>query len=101
MEIQNEIKELTLSFFKTIHSEIIEENDIYKIIIPEKYRNYFCESKISITFNEKIAEQQNCELIVPGSKTLFQIITNCNNKGPITIKQSKIGNGNPVIRYHF
>jgi len=101
MEMQNEIQELTLSFFKTINSEITEDNGLYKVIIPEKYHNYFRKSQILITFDEKIAEQQNCELIFPGNEILFQIITNCTNKGPITLKQSKISNGNLVIRYHF
>jgi len=55
MEIQNEIKELTLSFFKAINSEITEDNALYKITIPEKYHNYFGKSQISITFDEKIA----------------------------------------------
>lgn len=101
MEIQNEIQELTLSFFKTINSEITEDNGLYQITIPEKYHNYFRKPQISITFDEKIASEQNCELIFPGNKVLFQIITNCTNKGPITLKQSKTSNGNFAIRYYF
>ena len=100
MEIKNEIKELTLSFFKTIDAEIINNNGLYDIIIPNKYQNYFQKSKIRITFDEKVAEEYNCELIIPGSKTLFQIITNCNNKGSISVK-SFPGGVNPAIRYHF
>ena len=40
MEIKNEIKELTLSFFKTIDAEIINNNGLYDIIIQNKYKNY-------------------------------------------------------------
>ena len=101
MNIQQEIEKLTLSYFKTINSEITEENGLYEISIPEKYQNYFRSSQISLTFDEKVASEQNCELINPGNKTLFQIITNCNNKGPITLKQSKTPNDNLIIRYHF
>lgn len=101
MEIQKQIKELTLSFFKTIDAEIIDEDGIYTVNIPKTHINYFQKSKIQITFDEKIAEENNCELIIPGSKTLFQIITNCNNKGSISIKQTKTGGKNPAIRYHF
>lgn len=101
MEIKNEIKELTLSFFKTIDAEIINNNGLYDIIIPNKYQNYFQKSKIRITFDEKVAEEYNCELIIPGSKTLFQIINNCNNKGSISIKRSSTGSENIAIRYHF
>ncbi len=101
MDITKQIKDLTLSFFKTIDAEINENNGLYSIGIPQKYYNYFQKSNIQITFDEKIAEETNCELIIPGSKTLYQIITNCNNKGPISIKQSLTGGVNPAIVYHF
>ena len=101
MNIQQEIEKLTLSYFKTINSEITEENGLYEISIPEKYQNYFRRSQISLTFDEKVASEQNCELINPGNKVLFQIITNCNNQGPITLKQTKTHTDNIVIRYHF
>ena len=101
MSIQQEIEKLTLSYFKTINSEITEENGLYKISIPEKYQNYFRSSQISLTFDEKVATEQNCELINPGNKVLFQIITNCCNQGPITLKQTKTHTDNIVIRYHF
>ena len=101
MNIQKEIKELTLSFFETIDANFFELNGIYTIGIPEKYQNYFQKSEIKITFDEKIASENNCELIIPGSKTLFQIITNCNNKGPISFNKSNIKEMNSLIRYHF
>jgi hypothetical protein len=100
MDTAQQIKDLTLSFFKTINAKVNENNGLYHIIIPEKYFNYFQKSNIRITFDEKIAEENNCELIIPGSKTLFQIITNCNNKGPISVK-SIPGGIHPAIRYHF
>jgi len=101
LSIQQEIEKLTLSYFKTINSEITEENGLYKISIPEKYQNYFRSSQISLTFDEKVATEQNCELINPGNKVLFQIITNCCNQGPITLKQTKTHTDNIIIRYHF
>lgn len=100
MNVLNQIKELTLSFFNTIDAEVSENNGLFTIIIPKKYFNYFQKSQIQITFDEKIAEQYNCELIIPGSKTLFQIITNCNNKGSISIKSAP-GGTNLAIRYYF
>ena len=101
MNIQQEIKELTLSYFKTIRSEIIEENGLYRISIPEKYQNYFRRSEILLTFDEKIALEQNCELMNPGNKTLFQIITNCTKQGPIALRQTKTYKENIAIRYNF
>jgi len=100
MDTAKQIKDLTLSFFKTIDAEITDNDGLYSIIIPEKYYNYFQKSNIQITFDEKIAEENNCELIIPGSKTLFQIITNCNNKGSISVK-SFPGGTNPAIKYYF
>ena len=68
MKIQQEIEELTLSYFKTINSEITEENGLYRISIPKKYQNYFERAEILFTFDEKIALEYNCELIIPGNK---------------------------------
>lgn len=101
MNLQNEIKELVISFFKIINAEIFNDNEVYTITIPERYSNYFQKSKIIITFDEKLAEENNCELIIPGSKILFQIINNCNNKGPIRVKKLSAGKMNQSIRYHF
>ena len=101
MNVQNEIEQLTISFFKTINSKITEDNGVYQITIPENYQIYFQKSQLLITFDEQIASEQDCELIIPGNKILYQIITNCTKKGPITLKQSKMTNGNLVIRYHF
>lgn len=101
MNIQQEIEELTLSYFKTIKSEITEENGLYKISIPEKFQNYFRRKKILLTFDEKIALEYNCELIIPGNKILFQIISNCTKQGPIALKQTGTHTNNIAIRYHF
>ena len=101
MKIQQEIEELTLSYFKTINSEITEENGLYRISIPKKYQNYFERAEILFTFDENIASQQNCELIIPGNKLLFKIINNCVNQGPITLRQTSSHEGNIAIRYHF
>lgn len=101
MNIQQEIEELTLSYFKTINSEITKENGLYKISIPEKFQNYFRKKQILLTFDEKIALEYNCELIIPGNKVLFQIITNCTKQGPIALKQTRTHANNIAIRYHF
>ena len=98
---KQEIQELTLQYFKTINSEIVQENELYKISIPEKLQNYFERTKILLTFDEKNAKEQNCELIVPGNKTLFKIINNCANQGPIALRQTNSCKNNFAIRYHF
>ena len=41
MNVQNEIEQLTISFFKTINSKITEDNGVYQITIPENYQIYF------------------------------------------------------------
>ena len=54
--------------------KIFEECGVFTVMIPEQNQNYFKKSKLVFAFNEKISNDNRCELIVPGSKILFQII---------------------------
>jgi hypothetical protein len=101
MGLENKIKDFVLLFFKISEFKINCENEIYFVDIPEKNQNYFQKSRIIFTFDEITANENNCELIIPGSKTLFQIINLCNNKGPVIKKDYPNSNGYYVIRYHF
>ena len=101
MNLQDEIKTMTLGFFQNIGSEIIEDKGAYKVSIPDKYKIYFQDANLLFTFDEKIASEKGLHLIIPGSNILSLIITNCKQKGPITIKKSKTSIGNMIIRYHF
>ena len=101
MESKNKIQEFVISFFKVSNFQISEKFGVYTILVPEINYNYFQKSKLIFTFDEKISNEVNCDLIIPGSKILFQIMTLCNNKGPIVKKQTKNPTGTIIIRYHF
>ncbi len=102
MNLQEMIDDLVLSFFRRIGSKIIESNGIYEVAIPQKYQDIFKSSHILMTFDENIALERGCELIIPGSMILSRVMNICSNKGPITIKKSKIiNNQNKIIRYYF
>jgi len=101
MEISRKIQNLTLTFLKTIDSDISEKDGVYVAFLPEQYVSYFGQNQIKFTFDEKTADEKNCELIVPGSKILYQIITNCSNKGPISLRYTENHSDKLILRYHF
>ena len=101
MILQNEIKELVLSFFQKIGSKIIENDGVYEIHIPKKYQNSFQATQILFSFDEKTASERNVQLIIPGSNILSLVITNCKQRGSISLKKSKTNTGDVIIRYHF
>ena len=101
MSIQNDIQDLVVGFFGTVGSISGGDNGVYQITVPEKYRNFFAIRKISIAFKKEVALRHDCELVIPGSKILLQIIEICTNKGPIALRKLVIGTGNTTIRYHF
>jgi len=101
MQLENKIKDFVLLFFETSKFTITCKNKIYFVDVPEKNQNYFQKSRIIFTFDEITANENNCELIIPGSKTLFQIINLCTNKGPVIKKDYPNPKGYCVIRYHF
>ena len=59
MTLQDEIKELVLSFFQKIGSKIIENDGVYEIHIPKKYQDSFQAEQILFSFDEKIASERN------------------------------------------
>ena len=101
MDLENKIKDFVLLFFKISEFPINCTNKIYFVDVPEKNQNYFQKSRIIFTFDEITANKNNCELIIPGSKTLFQIINSCTNKGPVLKKDFQNPKGYCIIRYHF
>ena len=101
MEPENKIREFVISFFRTSKFQISEKSGVYTVLIPEMNQNYFQKSKLVFTFDEKISNEVDCDLIIPGSKILFQIMTLCSNKGSIVKKRTKYPTGVIVVRYHF
>ena len=101
MDLQNEIRDLTMSFFEAVGSDIVQKDGICHVAIPKKFQQYFRGEKISITFDRDAASRYGCELVMPGSRTLSAIMNVCSGRGPISIKESRGDSGQTAIRYHF
>ena len=101
MESENKIQEFVVSFFRASKFQISEKSGVYTVLVPQINQNYFQKSKLVFTFDEKISNEVDCDLIIPGSKILFQIMTLCSNKGSIVKKRTKYPTGVIVVRYHF
>lgn len=101
MNLQKDIHDFVLEFFNVIGSDIICNNGEYEIDIPDRYANFFESKNLRITFDEKIALEQRCELMIPGNSLLLKIIDVCSNKGPVTLKKFIMKNDVVTIRYYF
>ena len=98
--LQEDVQELVLGFFRVVGSSISQNDDIYRIDIPDKYKSFFQANRVSITFDEETASKHNCELVIPGSKILMNVIDICTKKGPVVLKRQEQGKS-AAIRYHF
>ena len=79
MQPENKIQEFVISFFRTSNFQISEKSGVYTVVVPETNQNYFQKSQLVFTFDEKISNEVHCDLIIPGSKILFQIMTLCSS----------------------
>jgi len=95
------IRHLVLSFFEKIGSRTASVDGAYEVMsLPERYARYFGSEKILFAFDAETASQKrDCELIIPGSRILSLIITNCISKGPISVKKKP--DTRRIIRYYF
>lgn len=99
--IENKVFELVLGYFSKINAKIIENNGLFTIVIPNEYEKLFG-SELKITFDKKISDQQECELMTPGSSTFYKIIKSCIDFGPATItKINSTTKVNDVLRFYF
>jgi hypothetical protein len=100
-DTENKISELILGYFSKINAKIVENNGLFTITIPEEYEKLFT-TELKITFDKKISEQQECELITPGSNTFYKIIKTCIDFGPVIIaKTNSSSQVNTVLRFYF
>lgn len=101
MNLQNDIREITLGFFDAVNADVSDAGGVYRIKIPEAYRSTFRAQDLSITFDRDISSKHNCDLVAPGSQILSAIIEICSNKGPVVVKGSATDGTRHTIRYHF
>lgn len=99
----SQVKNLVLGYFEHIHAHIKEKNDVYDIEIPQNKIGLFRRDKLKITFEKNIEKPDSCELISPGSNTLFLIMNECINFGPVlSVKKIKNEeNFSQKLRFYF
>jgi len=103
MEQMNEqVKSLVLGYFSMINAGIAENNGLIDIIIPDEHQKVFGKNNLKITFNEKLSESNNYELVLPGNNILFKILNHCINFGSvITAKLNSNEKNSTIIRFYF
>lgn len=102
MSMQEDIRDLVLGFFGAIGADIAGTDDGTHIIrVPESHRRVFGSQELRVAFDRDISPEHGCELVVPGSRILSQVIEICTNKGPVRVKRADDSGTNGTIRYHF
>ena len=75
MEQMNEqVKSLVLGYFSMINASVTENNGLFDISIPNEHQKFFRKDNLKITFDEKLSESSNYELLSPGNNILFKIL---------------------------
>ena len=101
-QIETQVKDLVLDFFNKIDAQIIENNGLFEIKIPQNYFELFRTNSLKIIFNPLLSNFTDFELISPGSNILLKILNKCIDFGPVTIARL---NPNPqnikFIRFYF
>ncbi len=102
MEQMNEqVKSLVLGYFSMINAVVAENNGLIDII-PAEQQKVFGKNNLKITFDEKLSESNNYELVLPGNNILFKILNNCINFGPvITAKLNSNEKNSTILRFYF
>ena len=103
MEQMNEqVKSLVLGYFSMINATVTENNGLVDIIIPDEHQKVFGKNNLKITFDEKLSESNNYELVLPGNNILFKILNHCINFGSvITAKLNSNEKNSTIIRFYF
>ena len=101
-QIENQVNSLVLGYLSKINADIIEKNGLFDVKIPDNYFKLFRTDSIKITFNPKLSNKTDYELISPGSSILLKILNECIDFGPILKTKLNSKNfTNPIIRFYF
>jgi hypothetical protein len=101
-QIETPVKDLVLGFFNKIGAQIIENNELFEIKIPQNHFNLFRTNSLKIMFNPSLSNSIDFELISPGSTILLKILNTCIDYGPVNIVRLNSNSQNiKVIRFYF
>ncbi len=88
-------KDLVLDYLKQINANIEEMDGVYSISFPSQYRELFGNTK-RITFDPNVAATYACELVVPGSNILINVLNEVRKKAPVVLSTLLQQDGNVV-----
>ena len=101
-QIEIQVKDLVLGFFNKIGSQIIENNELFEIKIPQNHFELFRTNSLKIIFNPSLSNSTDFELISPGSTILLKILNTCIDYGPVNIARLRPNSQNiKSIRFYF
>ena len=101
-QIENQVNSLVLGYFSKINANIVEKNGLFDVEIPQEYSKTFGTTKLRITFDSKLSDSNDYELVLPGSNILLSILNKCIDYGPvITAKLNSNKYNSNIIRFYF
>ena len=101
-QINEQISSLVLGYFSSINAKVTENNRLFEVHIPDEYKKLFRTEMLKITFDEKLSEPNNYELVSPGNNILFRILNQCIGFGPvITAKLNSNEQNSTILRFYF
>ena len=101
-QISGQVKSLVLGYFSMINASVTENNGLFDISIPNEHQKFFRKDNLKITFDEKLSESSNYELLSPGNNILFKILNECISFGPvITAKLNSNEQNSTILRFYF
>ena len=62
-QISGQVKSLVLGYFSMINASVTENNGLFDISIPNEHQKFFRKDNLKITFDEKLSESSNYELL--------------------------------------
>ena len=103
MEQMNEqVKSLVLGYFSMINASVTENSGLFDISIPSEHQKFFRKDNLKITFDEKLLESSNYELVSPGNNILYKILNECISFGPVIIAKLNSNEQNStILRFYF
>ena len=101
-QINEQVKSLVLGYFSMINASVTENNGLFDISIPNEHQKFFRKDNLKITFDEKLLESSNYELVSPGNNILYKILNECISFGPVIIAKLNSNEQNsPILRFYF
>lgn len=88
-------RDIVLDYLRQINASVVESDGVYSVSFPSKYSEIFGDSK-RIAFDTDVAAEYGCELAVPGSNILTNVLNEVRKKAPVVISALLQQESNPA-----